>query len=90
MRMYVIVDESGRVLGTVSPEVQEIEREPESDDVMKTEITPEASTGQRVHEVELPGELEGIESPAEFQEALERYKVEAAEARLVPRFRAKE
>jgi hypothetical protein len=90
MRMYLIVDESGRILGTVSPEILEIEREPDSEDVMKTEIVPEASTKQRVHEVELPEELEGIESPAELQEALEQYKVEAGEVRLVARFRRTE
>jgi hypothetical protein len=85
MRTYVIADETGRILGTIPAEVREAKPQPESEDTMRAEIVPEASPGRLVYEVELPSELEGIESPAELQQALEGYQVQTGQPALVRR-----
>jgi hypothetical protein len=85
MRAFVFTDTAGEILGVVSAEAHDIKPEPESEDTMKVAITPEPSAGQMAFEVELPNELEGIESPFEFQQALEGYRLQTGEAALVRR-----
>jgi hypothetical protein len=85
VRVFVFTDATGRILGTVSADEQEVKPEPDSKDTMKVKITPESSHEQRVFEVELPSELEAIESPLEFQQALEGYRVKFGEVALTRR-----
>jgi hypothetical protein len=85
MRVFVFTDATGRILGTVSADVQEVKPEPDSEDTMKVKVTPESSPEQKVFEVELPSDLEAIESPLEFQQALEGYRVQSGEAALIRR-----
>jgi len=85
MRVFVFTNTAGRILGIVSAEVREVKPDPDSEDTMKVKIAPESSPGQMVFEVELPSELETIESPAEFQQALEDYRVQTGEAALIRR-----
>jgi hypothetical protein len=85
MRVFVLTNTSGRILGIVSAEVREVKPDPDSEDTMKVKITFESSPGQMVFEVELPSELETIESPADFQQALEDYRVQTGEAALIHR-----
>jgi hypothetical protein len=52
---------------------------------MKVAITPESSPGQMAFQVEVPNELEGIQSPFEFQQASEGYQLQTGAAALVRR-----
>lgn len=80
MRVFVFTDAAGRILATVSADVQEVKPQPESEDSMKVKLAPESSPEHRVFEIELPNELEAIESPLEYQQALEGYRVQSGEA----------
>jgi hypothetical protein len=81
MRVYVIYDSEGRVVGTQTSEIQRVTTDRGEAEV---QMTPVPQEGQTIHEVELPSELDGLEA-AELHNALAGYDVRAGEARLVKR-----
>jgi hypothetical protein len=85
VRVFVFTDATGKILGIVSAEVHNVKSQPASEDTMNVRITPESSPGQMAFELELPSELEAIESPIEFQQAIEGYRLEVGEASLIRR-----
>lgn len=86
MRVYLIQDSEGKIVGTIPAGVQETDQVPKRDEPSeeagtKVEIRPVPLPGQTVHEVELPRELESL-SGLDLQNALIGYEVTAGEARL--------
>jgi hypothetical protein len=76
MKTLVITDERGDIAGLVRYEDEQVEGGPE-----KIELEP--LEGQRVHEIELPRELEGIDSVIDLHKAVEaEYTFDAKSARL--------
>lgn len=63
MKITVITDLAGKVLGTA--------RQPAEEGQPVTALS--AGAGQKAYEIELPTDLEDIESPGAFHEALERH-----------------
>jgi hypothetical protein len=66
MRMTVITNESGQVMGTHRHEQGEPRRGQPRFSIL-------AGPGQTKHEIELPAELEGIGSAEELHKRLEEY-----------------
>jgi hypothetical protein len=64
MKTLVITDERGEIAGLVRYEEEQVEGGPE-----KIELEP--LEGQRVHEIELPRDLEGIDSVLDLHKAVE-------------------
>jgi hypothetical protein len=86
VRVYLIQDSEGKIVGTIPAGVQETDQVPKRDEPSeeagtKVEIRPVPLPGQTVHEVELPRELESL-SGLDLQNALIGYEVTAGEARL--------
>lgn len=86
MRVYLIQDSEGKIVGTIPAGVQETDQVPKRDEPSeeagtKVEIRPVPLPGQTVHEVELPRELESL-SGLDLQNELIGYEVTAGEARL--------
>jgi hypothetical protein len=86
VRVYVIQDSEGKIVGTVPAGVQETDQVPKSDEPSaeagtKIQIRPIPLPGQTVHEVELPRELESL-SGFELHNELIGYEVTAGEAKL--------
>ena len=77
MRIALVVDAGGAVIGTAR-----LPAEPVGD---RPVVTLEHAPGQTVYEVELPKELERVESALELHAGLQKYVVQVGESRLVPR-----
>ena len=76
MKTLVITDRRGEITGVVRYEEEKVEGGPE-----KIELEP--LEGQRVHEIELPRELEGIDSVLDLYETVERdYSLDVKSAKL--------
>ena len=94
MRVYVIQDAEGRIIGTAPAGVQEvksslpgvpvIKRDDEEEETLQVGVIAESAPGQTVHEVEFPRALEDLEA-AELSTALLRYRLTTGEPRLVER-----
>jgi hypothetical protein len=96
MRIYMIQDSEGRIVGTAPFGVQEFTEIPgdgklpdgselPEGDVARLEIVPVPLPGQTVHEVELPGELEDLSGP-DLLTTLIGYEVKpTGETKLVQR-----
>jgi hypothetical protein len=92
MRLYVICDSRGTVIGTAPIGVEEVRtslpgtpvsKGETEEEVFQVQVVPEPLPGQTVFEVELPSELARLEDGAEFQKALSEYQVAPREATLV-------
>jgi len=88
VRVHVIVDAEGSIVGFVSAGVQRVTGMPQQDgpseEMTEIEIRPVADPGQTVYEVELPSELEDLNG-MELQSSLIGYEVNAEGAELVQR-----
>lgn len=88
MRVHLILDSEGSIVGFLPSGVQEVNQLPKQDgpseEVTRVEIRPLPQAGQTVHEVELPAELEAL-SGVELQSALVGYQIKAEAVRLVQR-----
>jgi hypothetical protein len=88
VRVHLILDSEGSIVGFVPSDVREVNQLPQqngsSEEVTRVEIRPFPEAGQTVHEVELPSELETLNG-MELQSALLRYRIKADAARLVQR-----
>ena len=79
MKTLVVTDTSGEITGLVRFEEEEVEGGP-------AEVAIVPLEGQRIHEVELPPELEKIESVVDLYSALEQsYAVDTDSATLIHR-----
>jgi hypothetical protein len=94
MRVHLIQDSRGRIIGTAPKAVEEvrttlpgvpISRKDAEEEALQVEVVPEPLEGQTIHEVELPAELASIEEGAELLKALSEYRISVGEARLVRR-----
>ena len=84
MRVHVICDSKGRIVGTAPSGVHEVrtsrpgapvsKRKP-LEEAFQVEVVPEPLPGQKVYELELPRELEAIEDGVEFLEVVSKYRV---------------
>jgi hypothetical protein len=87
MNIYIITDDAGMIVGTLSSTAEATVHGDQGQDVVKTaKLAPARQARRRVHSVELPSELEGL-SAAELHEALATYDIEQGgePARLVRR-----
>lgn len=84
MRVYVICDSEGRIVGTAPFGVHEVRTSPPgapvskrkpAEEVFQVDVVPEPLPGQKVYDLELPPELEAIEDGIEFLEAVSKYGV---------------
>jgi hypothetical protein len=76
MKTLIITNQRGEIEGIVRYQDEQVEGGPE-----KIELEP--LEGQRVHEMQLPSELEGIDSVLDLYEAVEReYTLDAKSATL--------
>jgi hypothetical protein len=76
MKTLVITDERGEIAGLVRYKDEQVEGGPE-----RIELEP--LEGQQVHEIELPRELEEIDSVLDLHKAIEdEYTLDANSARL--------
>jgi len=79
MKTIVVTDQQGKVTGLVRSEERDDEGAP-------AELRMEPMEGQLTHEIELPSELERIDSILDLYDALERdYQVDVKAARLTKR-----
>jgi hypothetical protein len=80
MKTLVVTDERGKLVGLVRDDEEErVEGGP-------AEIRLEPLEGQQVHEIELPPELEGIDSALDLHETIERdYAFDAKSTKLTPK-----
>jgi hypothetical protein len=93
VRVFLIQDSEGRLVGTAPSGVQEVKTSPPGvpvskgaeEEALQVEIESEPLPGQRVHELELPSELEGLDDANELLKALSGYRLMAGEAKLVQR-----
>jgi hypothetical protein len=94
MRVHLIQDSRGRIVGTAPAGVQEVRTtlpgvptssKDAKEEALEVEVVPEPLEGQTVHEVELPTDLASIEDGAELLKALSEYRVSVGEAKLVRR-----
>jgi hypothetical protein len=94
MRVYLICDSRGKVVGTAPVGVQEVKtslpgtgvsKEAPEEEVLQVHAVPEPLPGQTIHEVDLPPELEALEEGSDFVKAVSEYRIEMAEVRLVRR-----
>lgn len=94
MRVHLIQDSRGRIIGTTRSGTQEVKTtlpgvpvttKDAAEETLQVELAPEPLKGQTIHQVELPAELEAIEEGDELLKALSDYRISAGEARLVPR-----
>jgi hypothetical protein len=76
MRISVLADESGRIVGTLRPA--------EAADSRPIDVHMRVGTGQKVHHVELPEELTHLRSLVTLYDT-HRIVVTEREAHLVPR-----
>jgi hypothetical protein len=76
MRISVLADESGRIVGTLRPA--------EAADSRPIDVHMRVGTGQKVHHVELPEELTHLRSLVTLYDT-HRVVVTEREAHLVPR-----
>jgi hypothetical protein len=78
MKTLIITDQRGEIAGLARYEDEQVEGGPE-----KIELEP--LEGQRVHEIELPRELEGIDSVIDLYKAVETdYTLDPDSRRLTP------
>jgi hypothetical protein len=88
VRVNLILNAEGSIVGTIPSGVQEVNQIPKKDgpseEVTQVEIRVVPQSGQTVHEVELPPELEAL-SGVELQNAVIGYQIKTEEARLVQR-----
>ena len=94
MRVHLIQDSRGRIIGTTPLGAQEVKTtlpgvpvttKDAVEEALQVELAPEPLKGQTIHEVELPAELAAIEEGDELLKALSDYRISAGEARLVRR-----
>jgi hypothetical protein len=78
MKTLIITDQRGEIAGLARYEYEQVEGGPE-----KIELEP--LEGQRVHEIELPRELEGIDSVIDLYTAVETdYILDPDSGKLTP------
>ena len=94
MRVHVIQDPKGTIIGTITAGVTEVRTtqpgvqisdEDANEEVLQVEVVPEPRKGQTIYEVELPPELEKLEDAADLLKALSEYRIASAEVKLVRR-----
>jgi hypothetical protein len=94
MRVHLIQDSRGRIIGTVTSGVEEVRTtlpgvptsmKDAEEETFEVEVVPEPLKGQTIHEVELPPELAAIEDGDDLLKALSEYRISAGEAKLVKR-----
>ena len=94
MRVYVISDSAGEVMGVIPAGADETTLgrgpwpEEQSEQLVSSELVPQALPGQRVDEVEVPEELEALSSTLELHQTLRDYRVKSGnggETKLVRR-----
>jgi hypothetical protein len=77
MKTLIITDERGEIAGLVRYEEEQVEGGPEK-------IELQALEGQQVHEIELPRELEGIDSILDLHKTVEReYTLDGTSGKLM-------
>lgn len=65
MKITVITDEKGNVIGTVRPAKSKSQNDPV--------YTPVAGPGQKLHEIELPSALQSVKSADVLHQKLKKY-----------------
>jgi hypothetical protein len=94
MRVQLIQDSRGRIVGSVPSGSVEVKTTPPGvplwekdaeEQSLQVEVVLEPLEGQTIHEVELPAELERVEDGADLLKALSEYRVSFGEAKLVRR-----
>ncbi len=94
MRVHVIQDSKGAIIGTIAAGVTEVRTTPPgvqvsdqdaNEEVLQVEVMPEPRKGQTIHEVELPPELEKLDDAGDLLKALSDYRIEGGEVKLVRR-----
>ena len=100
MRVHVVQDAEGRIIGTAPSGVEEVKTslpgnplphtrpqtkgEKAEGETLEVTITADPMAGQSVYELELPSELEGLERD-DLTNALLRYRVTSGDPKLVER-----
>jgi hypothetical protein len=99
MRVYVVQDAEGRIVGTAPVGAQEVKtslpgaplaharskgKGEQEEEALQVTIVAEPMPGQSVHEIELPAELKDLEGD-DLANALPRYRVTSGDAKLVER-----
>jgi hypothetical protein len=94
MRVHLIEDSRGTIIGTIPSGAQEVETtlpgvsvatKDAERNALQVELAPEPLKGQTIHEVELPAELEAIKEGSDLLKALLDYRISTGEAKLVRR-----
>jgi hypothetical protein len=84
MQMHIVLDELGNVVATLPADEFETVA-PGTDERATVQFTPLLVSGQRSAKVELPTELEDLDSPADLHAALAEYELLLGKATLLPR-----
>ena len=94
MRVQLIQDSRGRIVGTAPSGPTEVRttlpgdpvsRKDAKEETLQVEVVLEPLKGQTIHEVELPAELAEMSDGAELLTALAEYRISGGEVKLVRR-----
>ena len=94
MRVQVVQDSRGRIVGTAPSGPMEVRttlpgvsvsRKDAEEESFQVEVVLEPLEGQAIYEVDLPAELARIEDGDHLLKALSEYRISDGEARLVQR-----